>query len=428
MRARRSLRRRPRRLPAGIVLALALVSLVDRPAANAQDPPATTGRYVAVSSGGYHTCALRANGQPVCWGAGPSAERPGFGQFGLGQTVLPEGERLVAIDSGGFHTCGLRQNGTAVCWGADSGDEPRGHGQGSPPEGAVFVAISSAGAHTCGLREDGTAVCWGNDNSGQATPPEGERFASISSGSFHTCGLREDGSGVCWGPEHNSAEWEAPPENPLVVLDSADGYTCGLKQDGSPICWGGERSDEVYGNQYPPSRSRFIAISGRDSRGFGGCGLSASGTAVCWGHVDPPPERQIFTAISSGMEHTCGIRRDDGALVCWGSDEFGQSSPPDGERFVGPESHPPKLSGPDVPLRSISSGGRHVCGIDGDGTAWCWGDDGYGRSSPPPGEKFASLSSGWEHTCGIRRTARSSVGVWTTSARPRRPLEMDSLP
>ena len=115
-----------------------------------------------------------------------------------------------------------------------------------------------------------------------------------------------------------------------------------------------------------------------------------------------PPSDRHSAAISSGREHTCGIRRNDSAVVCWGSDEYGQASPPEGERFAGSEEYPPKLSGPDRQLQSISSGARHVCGIDNDGTAWCWGDDGYGRSSPPPGEKFARLSSGSEHTCGIR--------------------------
>ena len=30
-------------------------------------------RFVAISSGSYHTCALRENGIPICWGAGPCA-------------------------------------------------------------------------------------------------------------------------------------------------------------------------------------------------------------------------------------------------------------------------------------------------------------------------------------------------------------------
>ncbi|MCY4112294.1 MAG: hypothetical protein OXF96_10195, partial [Chloroflexi bacterium] len=369
------------------------------PPSAAQSQQTTAGaRFIAISSGDYHSCALRADGEPVCWGVQDGAQRPGFGQVGFGQSNPPEGERFAAIDSGGQHTCALRQDGTAVCWGRDN------WGQASPPDGERFVSISSGGAHTCGLREDGTAVCWGSDESSQSTPPEGERFTAISSGSFHTCGLRVDGIPICWGPEpywDGHTGWEAPPEVPLLVVDSAYGYTCGIELDGSPICWGA-RSDVVYSGQYPRSYQRLTAISGRASAGQGGCGLWTNGTAVCWGWVDPPPERQKFTAISSGREHTCGIRRDDGALVCWGSDEKTQTYAPRGAHSPAPEETPPNTTGPDVSLASIISGGVHVCGLDASGTAWCWGDDGYGRSSPPVGQKFTSVSSGWAHTCGVR--------------------------
>ena len=150
--------------------------------------PEPGAQFVAVSSGDFHACALRANGEVVCWGASESGEQKGgHGPVDFGQTRPSGGERFKAIDSGGFHTCGLQQDGTAVCWGAQLGDERAGfgqvgHGQSSPPADQTFVAISSGGAHTCGLREDGVPVCWGSDSSGQASPPEGDPLVSISSG------------------------------------------------------------------------------------------------------------------------------------------------------------------------------------------------------------------------------------------------------
>jgi len=104
--------------------------------------------------------------------------------------------------------------------------------------------------------------------------------------------------------------------------------------------------------------------------------------------VEPPPPGQL-TMISSGRFHACGLE-PDGSAVCWGGDGFGQASPPAGERFV-----------------SISSGLEHTCALRTDGRAVCWGSDRYGRSSPPAGERFVSISSGGWHTCGLRSDGRA---------------------
>ena len=48
-----------------------------------------------------------------------------------------------------------------------------------------------------------------------------------------------------------------------------------------------------------------------------GCVHTVSGTGSCTQRVD------------AGGDHTCGVRTD-GALACWGSNSYGQSSPPTG--------------------------------------------------------------------------------------------------
>ena len=99
----------------------------------------------------------------------------------------------------------------------------------------------------------------------------------------------------------------------------------------------------------------------------------------------PPAEGgERFASISSGLGHVCALR-DDGAPVCWGGDESGQTSPPPGEAFT-----------------AISSGGEHTCALRADGTALCWGSDESGQTSPPQGEAFTAISSGWRHTCALR--------------------------
>src|SRR5437588_5286723 len=132
-------------------------------------------RGVVVSTGLYHTCAIRSDGTVACWGYHVS-----------GQATAPTGT-FSAISAGGSHTCGIRSDGTAACWGSNT------YGQATAPTG-TFSAISAGGSHTCAIRSDGTAACWGLNTNGQATPPAGlGTITSISAGDSHTCALKRNG-------------------------------------------------------------------------------------------------------------------------------------------------------------------------------------------------------------------------------------------
>ena len=62
-----------------------------------------------------------------------------------------------------------------------------------------------------------------------------------------------------------------------------------------------------------------------------------------------------FTEISSGANHACGLRAN-GSIACWGSNVFGQATPPTTGVFT-----------------SMSSGDAHTCALRNDGAVVCWG-------------------------------------------------------
>ena len=213
----------------------------------------------------------------------------------------PAGEKLTSISTGWVHSCGLRQDGTPICWGSNQ------HGKASPPESETFTSIDAGVSHSCGLRPDGTAVCWGADWYGQASLPEDERFVAINAGEDYSCGLREDGLTVCWGTgglttcTPDAVGWfrcrtiasdedvpQSPPEGERFVSLSSGSPNCGLRADGSAVCWTEYRT----GLAQPPDGERFTSIS---SSSLHACGLRADGTAVCWGwdrfgQASPPSE------------------------------------------------------------------------------------------------------------------------------------------
>ena len=141
------------------------------PVASVEDPPTEeplTG-LIAISSGRSATCALQADGSPVCWGGAS------------GEWSLPEGKFIDVSVRGGFEfeetvVCGLREEGEVVCWGDEA------FGSVSAPEGERFTAISG----TCGIRQsDGSVACWGADGQYEvALSPddygENRRFVAIS--------------------------------------------------------------------------------------------------------------------------------------------------------------------------------------------------------------------------------------------------------
>lgn len=284
---------------------------------------------VAVVAGDNYSCALRAAGQVVCWG------QNNYGQLGLGfvnsvphaPTAIASLPDAVAITAGGSHTCALRANGEVLCWGKNQDGEV---GIGVTPQPvptptlvsglAPATAIGAGDAHTCALLATGDVYCWGNSSYGQIgdgsvgvsvpTPTRAFGLAdavAIAVGREHTCALRATGAVVCWG---RNSEGE-------VGLGFASS---------SPVP--------------TPTQASVTGVAAIAGGGLHTCALLGTGAVTCWGansvgqlgrgtkapfEVTPAPVVDVWdaTALALGLEHTCALRAT-GEVLCWGTGNQGE--------------------------------------------------------------------------------------------------------
>ena len=346
--------------------------------------PTTVAPSIArISAGGYHTCALDADGVAWCWGLDE------YDQLGDGGTedaagptrvVAPEIAAFSAIVTGNAHTCALDRDGAVWCWGLDGDgtDEADLNATHGPeriafPDGARITALDGY-FHSCALDEDGGAWCWGRNTEGQLgvgtrvdaaapTPvevPDGVTFTAIATGGYHTCALDVDGGAWCWGrdlrgqlgdgrtaTDHPTSHPVAMPDGvTFVALAAGFDHTCALATDGAAWCWGDDTSgqlgtggaDDVTTTPQPVAMPEGVTFSAIDAGNAHTCALDDAGTVWCWGlgvqgggaepaAVTTTPIAIALdggaTAISSGGFHTCALDAV-GAVRCWGSGDSGQ--------------------------------------------------------------------------------------------------------
>ena len=289
--------------------------------------PAAPG-YIAVSAGNDHACAIRAgSGAIECWGNND-----------YGKTDAPEGA-FRAVSAEFLYSCAIRESREIACWGN------AGWGETDAPEGR-YIAVSTGDSRACAIRESGEIVCWGGwDELQKINAPPG-RFTIISTGDFYTCALRESRKIACWGWDHNSGALNAP-EGSFAAVSAGDNHSCAIRSNGEIACWGSN-----YNGETDAPDGRFIAVSAGDNHS---CAIRSNGEIACWGsnerlvafpqtaderragvhrveyvHVGqatPPPGS--YTAVSAGNFYTCAIRASDGAIECWGENDYGQATPPD---------------------------------------------------------------------------------------------------
>ena len=361
------------------------------------EPPVGTFKVVAVAL--EHACAVRSDGGLVCWGGD-----------GWADVVLPAGE-FTAVSVAEVHACGIRAGGEVACWGVG-----RGRDWGPPGK---FTSIASGGhdwfeaEFSCGVQVGGGVSCWRGREFVELSSAE---FVSVGVGGNYACGVRADGALECWGQRRPGActpdfwgrlhgnfltcwGWNAypgsAPPGPFTAVAvswfstfAAPAQICAALVGGEVVCW----NDSGVPLSLPPA-GEFAALD--VSRSLS-CGLRPGGRATCWGVLEqwePGPDLRwrpaqgAFVSVSAGTEHACGVRAG-GEVACWGLDFYGETRAPGGV------------------FDAVSAGRRFSCGLRPGGEVECWGANQWWESTPLPGP-FAAVYAADSYACGIRPGGRA---------------------
>jgi alpha-tubulin suppressor-like RCC1 family protein len=414
-------------------------------------PTAVTGlaSAIAIAAGTRHSCALLAGGKVFCWGrnnegqagkgAAGATEPSPVPVAGIGGSGVLSG--AMAITAGRNHNCAVLLAGSVACWGGGAEYQL---GDGSGTDQPFPVAVKGAGGsgalsritglglgafHSCGRTGAGVVLCWGANGAGQlgnrtrktspfpaaVAAPLG-KAAAVAAGSEHSCALLADGRLTCWGFRGISGAARlgdgiaGQRAYPAPVLDGA-----GKAVSAASVVSGDRFSCAIAGGG--------VRCWGRGELGELGTGAAAPDTAApVIVRQDGAPLAGVVE-LAAGGYHACA-RRDDGAVACWGSNNYGQV----GNGTTG-GILPPVTIDLGGPAERIEAGGDHSCAIVA-GAAKCWGRNNYGQlgdgtmdSKPAPvgvvgldgvSVTVTDLAAGEGHTCAIVMSGaiKGAVRCW----------------
>ena len=465
----------------------------------------------AITAAGAHSCALHRTGAISCWGSNQ------FGQLGNGTNGEDSDSSVpvrvngitdaTAITTGSYHSCALRQNGTITCWGNNRyGQLGNGTTQSSSvPVGVLDItdatAITAGGgflfsSHSCALHQTGAISCWGENSNGQlGNGQSGEDSDSsvpvrvngitdataITTGWEHSCALHQTGTVSCWGSNERGqlgngtrtaslTDDSADPSGPVRVNGITDAtfittgwdHSCALHQTGAVSCWGENGAGQLGNGQstgywnsagdwqdgtdssVPVGVDGITDITAIAARGGHSCALHQTGTITCWGnnwngqlgngatsYFSSVPVEVVdgitdATALTAGWGHSCALHQT-GAVSCWGLNSNGQLG--NGQSGEDTDSSVPVRVNGITDATALTAGGdelnSHSCALHQTGAVSCWGANSNGQlGNGQSGEDTDSsvpvrvngitnataLTAGSYHSCALRQNG--TITCW----------------
>lgn len=294
------------------------------------------GEFSAVSSGVNGSCAIAIHGELACWGT----------------TRTIRNGRFAQVDVGEEHVCAVTQGGSLLCWGS-----PLGNRRADLPPGK-FAEVSVAAEYACARTDKGAVLCWSRsvDPEVVSLPFPAAQISTfeLTKSSFSGVDALLGGSGVltehvlglcvvgargeaaCLRPHVEASGFEPVPGKRLTKIAVGGAVGCAIDDLGALHCWYNKNHDPVHLPSLPKGGMRDVDVYGVP-KGYlwRVCVVTEAGEPRCWLGLEDDPVRSedclspqgSFVQISAGLGQVCGLR-DDGRIACWGSDYYGESTPP----------------------------------------------------------------------------------------------------